>query len=393
MDMGDVPIKAKMGLIMSGGGARAAYQVGVLKAIAQILPGGHPQPFQIICGASAGAINSTALAVYAPNFRNAVRRLEKVWANFQVHHVFRADTTGLLRNWLRWWSALFMGGMGGSIPVALLDRAPLRALLARTLPCERIQDAIDAGLLHAISIAASGYSSGQSVNFFQGADGIPTWRRASRVGCAARIGIDHLMASSAIPFLFEAVRINREHFGDGSMRQIAPTSPAIHFGADRILVIGVRQERNGTPPRANQPSEYPSLAQIGGHVLSSIFLDAMEADLERLNRINETLSLIPSHVLIDTGKHATLRRVDTLLIAPSQDIGAIAARHKHHFPRPMRFLMRGLGAYRRGGADLLSYLLFEKPYCRELIDLGYADAMRRREQVAEFFRPALAGAG
>lgn len=393
MDMGDLPPKPKLGLIMSGGGARAAYQVGALKAIAQILPGGYPQPFQIICGASAGAINSTALAVYAPNFRNAVRRLEKVWTNFHVDHVFRADALGMMRNWLRWWTALFVGGMGGSNAAALLDRAPLRVLLSRTLPCERIQDNIDAGLLHAISIAASGYTSGQSVNFFQGAKGIPAWKRATRVGCATQICVDHLMASSAIPFVFEAVRLNREYFGDGSMRQIAPTSPAIHLGADRVLVIGVRQERNGPPPRPVHPPEYPSLAQIGGHILSSIFLDAMEADLERLNRINETLNLIPSHVLIDTKKHATLRRVETLLIAPSQDIGSIAVRHKQHFPWPVRFLLRGLGAYKRGGADLMSYLLFEVPYCRELIDLGYTDAMRREQEVIEFFRPVLSGVG
>lgn len=391
MDMGDLPTKPRMGLIMSGGGARAAYQVGVLKALAQLLPPGHPNPFPIICGASAGAINSAALAIYAPNFAHAARRLEKVWGNFHVAQVFRADAGGLLRNWARWWSALVMGGIGRSNPTSLLDRTPLYYLLSRYLPCDRIQQAIDSGLLHALCITASGYSSGQSVNFFQGAAGIPAWRRATRVGCSTRITTDHLMASSAIPFVFEAVKINREYFGDGSMRQIAPTSAAIHLGADRILVIGVRRERNGQPSRPDQPVEYPPLAAIAGHVLSSIFLDAMEADLERLQRINDTLDMIPSQYLVDQDKQATLRRIDTLLIAPSQDIGTIASRHRHHFPRPMRFLLRGLGAYKAGGSDLMSYLLFEKPYCRELIDLGYADAMRRRDEIVEFFRPSLAG--
>ena len=379
---------SKIGIIMSGGGARAAYQVGVLKAVAQILPPATPNPFPIISGASAGAINAAALAVYADNFHNAVRRMERVWGNFHVHQVFRTDFAGMAGNWARWWASLLTGG-SRRYPMSMFDRAPLRMLLSRYLPCERIQAALDAGNLLALSITVSGYSSGQSVSFFQGVPEMQGWRRATRVGAPAAITLDHLMASSAIPVVFEAVRINREYFGDGSMRQIAPISPALHLGADKVLVIGVRQETNGQMVRGNGNGSvrYPSLAQIGGHVLSSIFLDALEADIERLRRINETVRMIPPEQRANgNGRSVVLRPVDMLLIAPSQNLGEIAARHKQHFPRAMRLLLSSMGAWRRSGGDLLSYILFEKPYTRELIELGYDDAMRRRAEIEAFFR-------
>jgi len=373
--------KPRVGLILAGGGARAAYQVGVLKAVAEMLPRETPNPFPVLCGTSAGAINATTLAIYATRFHEGVRRLNFVWRNFKVNQVFRADAPGVFTNGIRWLAALVLGGLGRSNPRALLDRTPLRRLLYRTMPFARIQESIDAGALHALSITASGYSSGHSVSFFQGVSSLATWRRARRIGSEANITLDHLMASSAIPFLFEAVKINREYFGDGSMRQNAPISPALHLGAERVLVIGVRHEGETLPGRT-AAEDYPSLAKIVGHVLNSIFLDSLEADIERLQRINKTISLIPSHHLRESG--VTLRNVDVLVVSPSEDLEKIAARHAHHLPRSIRFLLRGLGAFNRQSSTLVSYLLFEKPFCRELIDLGYRDAMHRKEEILRF---------
>lgn len=366
---------------MSGGGARAAYQVGVLKAIAEMLPDDAPNPFPIICGTSAGAINGAALAIYATRFKEGVRRLGMIWANFQVQQVFRADALGILASGARWLTALLVGGLGKHNPRSLLDRTPLYHLLNRYLPCEKIQESIDAGALYAFSVTASGYNSGQSVTFFQGAESLQPWKRARRIGCAAPITVDHLMASSAIPFIFSAVRINREYFGDGSMRQVAPLSPALHLGANRMLVIGVRQDTEEQPQRV-KAHDYPSLAQISGHVLNSIFLDSLEVDMERLQRVNQTLKTIPAHYLKEGGM--TLRPVEILAISPSQDIAKIAERHAHSLPLPVRYLLRGIGAYNRNGSNLVSYLLFEKNYCRELIALGYRDALRNKEQVQAF---------
>ena len=306
--------KPKVGLILAGGGARAAYQVGVLRAVAEMLPPGSPNPFPIVCGSSAGAINATTLAIYATRFQEGVRRLTFVWRNFHVHQVFRTDALSVLTNGLRWFAAILFGGLGRRNPVSLLDRAPLHQLLSQTVPCEKIQDSIQAGALQALSVTASGYDSGKSVSFFQGASSLAPWNRVRRVGSAANITIDHLMASSAIPFLFSAVKLNREYFGDGSMRQIAPISPALHLGADRVMVIGVRHEDNADSARVEEV-EYPSLAQIAGHVLNSIFLDSLEADIERLRRINKTISLIPEDHLHEGG--VTLRNVDVLVISPS----------------------------------------------------------------------------
>jgi NTE family protein len=375
------PTTPKVALIMSGGGARAAYQVGVLKAIAELLPDGAKNPFPIICGTSAGAINGAALAIYATHFQEGVRRLTMIWHNFQVHHVYRADALGIMASGWHWLAALLSGGLGKRNPRSLLDRTPLSHLLNRYLPCEKIQESIDAGALHAFSVATSGYTSGQSVNFFQGVKSLLRWERARRVGCAAEITVEHLMASSAIPFIFSAVKINREYFGDGSMRQVAPLSPALHLGADRILVIGVRQESEEQPPRVKS-HDYPSLAQIAGHVLNSIFLDSLEVDMERLQRVNQTLKVIPAEYLSEGG--VSLRPVEVMAVSPSEDLAKIAERHAHRLPRPVRYLLRGIGAFNRNGSNLVSYLLFDKSYCRELIALGYDDAMKNKEHLLDF---------
>ena len=257
--------RPKVGLIMTGGGARAAYQVGVLRALCELLPDDVRTPFPIICGTSAGAINAAVLAVDAGDFRRGVRRLMTVWKNFRVHHVYRADPWGAFSNSLRWVLTVATGGLLARQPVSLLDNSPLADLLAKHLDFDAIRRAIDAGQLTAFSITCSGYTSGQSVTFFQGAPGLEPWQRARRIGVPMPITVGHLLASSALPFIFPPKQLNREYFGDGSMRQIAPVSPALHLGADRLLVIGVGRQLQQKPDRV-QADTHPSLAQIASEL-------------------------------------------------------------------------------------------------------------------------------
>ena len=373
--------KGKIGLVMTGGGAHAAYQVGVLLALTKMLPKTAASPFSVICGTSAGAINAVALACYTDNFRRAVSQMVSVWANFTMDQVIRSDFWGLIKTGAHWMLAMMLAGLGKQNPLSLLNREPLHDLLTRRMPLDKIQQNIDAGLLHAVSVSTSGYASGQSVTFFQGHEDIPAWQRISRVGCRERISVEHLMASSAIPFLFAPVKIHREFFGDGSMRQMAPLSAPLHLQADRLLIIGNKPEDDGMQTRV-QESESPSMAEVAGHVLNSIFLDSMEADLERLNRINNTIMLIPDHHLRDKG--INLRRVEAKIISPSKDLAQIAQPYASELPKSMKLLLRGIGALHKKSATLVSYLLFERAYCRELIRLGYQDTLAQADTLTDF---------
>lgn len=378
--------KPKIGLVLTGGGARAAYQVGVLKAISEFLPRQSPSPFSVICGTSAGSLNAVTLAVNALHFRKGVQYLLNIWKNSRVNDIYRADVLGVLNNSLRWIAGLILSSFGSVRfnNMSLLDNSPLVTFLEEALPCEMIQEAIDAKVLHALSVTASGYSSGQSVTFFQGDQDIKSWHRTRRVGVPTKIEIKHLLASSAIPFFFPAVRIHREYFGDGSMRQIAPISSALHLGADRVLVVGVATRQNGEPEHQRvKTTDYPSLAQIAGHALDSIFLDGMEVDLERLQRINRTVQFIPEGLRAEVN----LRHVEVLIISPSQPLELIAERYISHLPWPIRLLLRAVGVLRGRGANLVSYLLFERYHCRDLIALGYEDARQRQAEIIRFLSP------
>jgi NTE family protein len=370
------------GLIMTGGGARAAYQVGVLRALSELMPHTASSPFPIICGTSAGAINAAVLAANAGNFRRAVRQLMTVWKNFHVHHVYRADPLGAARNSLRWIFTTLTGGAFARSPVSLLDNTPLVELLKRYLDFSAIPHCIERGDLAAFSVTCSGYTSGQSVTFFQGRPELQPWKRARRIGVAMPIALEHLLASSALPFIFPPVHINREYFGDGSMRQIAPVSPALHLGANRLLVIGVGRQLGGRDVERAKIETHPSLAQIAGHALNSIFLDSLETDLERLQRINRTVELIPAAVLESTAY--PLQHVEFRLLSPSVELERIAVRYAHELPRTIRILLASVGAMRQSGSNLLSYLLFEKSYCRALIQLGYQDTMARKDDLLAF---------
>jgi NTE family protein len=374
--------EGRAALVLTGGGARAAYQVGALIAIREVWGSKRAEnPFPIICGTSAGAVNAVALAVFSANFDDAVRKLAYIWRNFQVDHVYRADTRAIAESVLRWGSAVFFGWLVHQSPRSLLDNSPLGELLEAQMDFGAISRSIAAGHLRAISVTASGYTSGESLAFFQGVDELEPWRRAQRVGMRTELKVEHLLASSAIPFVFPAVRINREYFGDGSMRQLAPISPAIHLGAERILVIAGGRRSEEARQRTDA---YPSPAQVAGHAMSSIFLDGLSMDLERLERINTTVG-----ALTDAQREAAgiaLKPIETLVIAPSQRLDYLAARHRNTLPRSLRLVLRGIGAMRKNGSVLLSYLLFERAYTRSLMQLGYTDAMSRRSELARFLR-------
>ncbi len=374
--------KPRAALVLTGGGARAAYQVGVVKAVRDILGNPVENPFPILCGTSAGAINATTLAVFADNFTRAVGNLIEVWEHMHCHHIYRTDVASIVRTGARWFGAMML--IYRHNPVSLLDNEPLKEMLERNLPFERIQEHIDSGALYAVSITASGYTTGQSVSFFQGGSGLEGWERNQRIGAAITLKVDYLLASSALPFIFPAVKVHREYFGDGSVRQIAPISPALHLGADRVLVVGTG--RQAIDPARARSNIYPSLAQIAGHALNSIFLDGLSVDLERLERINRTVSLIPADRLAEA--KLQLRPVAVLSISPSQPIERIAARFVHELPRTVRFILRPTGALNRSGSNLASYLLFEESFCRALIDLGYQDTAGREKEVRAFFEGA-----
>lgn len=371
--------KKKTGLILSGGGARAAYQVGVLMAIADIVPRGTRNPFPIISGTSAGAINAAALAAQAHNYRMAVRGLERVWANITAEQVYRTDVYSFAKSIVRWFATTLVSG---STPVnsALLDSRPLHKLLSMVVNFQRIEEALERGDLHAISITASSYSSGESVSFYQAQPHLQDWARARRLGRRARLSVNHLLASSAIPILFPAQEVDGRYYGDGAVRQLAPVSPALHLGADRLLVIGV--SGNTSAMHQRNVTGYPSLAQVLGHILNSVFVDSLEGDVERLERINNTLQAIPLKTRQQQG--ITLREVDVLKIYPSRPIDEIAAEHIRELPRAMRFFLRGSGATRSPGASAVSYLLFEPGFTRALMALGYQDARQREEEIRTF---------
>jgi len=376
----------KLGIVLGGGGARAAYQVGVIKALAEMLPSGSPLPFPIVCGTSAGAFNAAALASFANNFQRAAASLLRIWGNFHTHHVYRSDAWGVGKTGAKWLAAMMLGGLGKRNPVYLLDRMPLRQLILKQMPLSNIQRFIDKGYLHALSVSASGYTTGESLAFFQGHHDIHPWHRSRRRGVTCEITVDHLMASSAIPLLFEAVKLNREYFGDGSMRQIAPVSSALHLGADALLVIGNnRSSEDEADQQRKKVTRYPSLAEIGGFALDSIFLDSLDADIERLHRINKTVSNIPQKHL-DKGD-VGLKRVDTVVITPSEDLGDLAHEHVEDMPKTIRYLMRGIGAHSEdGSSSLMSYLLFEKSYCQKLIKLGAEDTLKKKDEILDFLK-------
>jgi NTE family protein len=376
------PDNIKTALVLPGGGARGAFQVGVLRAVAELLPHGCINPFPIISGTSAGAINSVVLASKARRFRVAVAELEQVWGHFRCDQVYRTDNLKMLKTSLHWFAAIILGGMVFGTPRSLLDNAPLRALLSRNVRFPRIQASIDAGHLHAVAVTAAGYGSARSTTFFQAAPRVAPWSRTRRVGVRRDLHLDHLMGSIAVPMIFPPVCIGGEYYGDGAMRQATPLSPAIHLGADRILVIGIRDEVALTPPDPDSPQPFPSFAHIAGYMLDTLFMDGLYSDLERMTRINQLIDSVPEDQR--RGALKRMRPIDTMVVVPSEDLRAIAHKHLKAMPMSVRALLRGLRGRSKSEDRLLSFLLFEREYTRALIDLGYQNGLAVRDQLLDF---------
>jgi NTE family protein len=366
----------RVGLLLTGGGARAAYQVGVLKALAQLQHVGRACPFRVISGTSAGGVAAIALASRMGDFQAAVAGLEQVWANFHVNQVFRADAVSMLRAGLHWLLSFVSSGLLLPPPKSLFDNAPLRELLSRSLAFRGVRRSIDQGRLHAVGICATGFTSGRSIAFFDGAADIAEWSRVASTGQRTRLSLEHLMASLSVPFLFPAVHLQGEYFGDGAMRQSNPLSPAIRMGASRVLVVGVRQPGiRGALGRITE-GVAPTAGQIFGYMLDTLFMDQIYADIEHLERLNQLLQNAPAST-------AGMRPIRALVVAPSQDPREIAARHTSDLPRPLRALLRTMGASNAGASSLASYLMFEAGYTQELIALGFEDAMAKRDELTE----------
>jgi len=378
------PPKDHHAIILSGGGARGAYQAGVLKALSELIGEDAAWPFDVIAGTSCGAVNAAFLAGHQGTFAEATSDLWALWQRLEVDDIYDAGTFDVVKGLASLGWSLFNGGVGQKHPVSIFNTSPLKRLIEREINFEGIQANIDSGRLRSLSITAMGYSTGESVSFFQGVEEIDSWQRFRRMGVRTELQPIHLLASTAIPSVFPAVQIGREYFGDGAMRQYAPLSPALNTGATKLFVVGVSSNKNPRGVRRKEPIYHsPSMAQIVGHLFSSTFIDGLEGDLERMNTINDLL--LKLHGDERKAVEDRLKPVANFCVSPSTQIDRMAARHVDSLPTSMRLCFWATGATARGGgAAAASYLLFEHGFISELLELGYKDTMWDSDAIVDF---------
>ncbi len=374
------------GLVLTGGGARAAYQVGAVRALAEIA-GPGPMPFDVIAGISAGAINGVALATGAQDFQGSSERLRATWAQLTPDRIFKTGALRLASIGSRWIRDLSAGGIVGKSGINfLLDSAPLRHLVSSEIPFGRMRRHLRAGRIHGIAVSATNYHTGSGVTFFEGAADIEPWTRSTRIGLRARITIEHVMASAAIPVFFPPVALDGSFYGDGCVRMNYPMSPAIHLGSERIVAVSVRHLNSPSETAEGEvraKTDQLPVSEIAGVLLNSVFLDSLDSDMERLERTNKTLALVPRDRLANGD--LDVRPIPALLLRPTQDLGKLAVDEYHRFPVMLRYLLKGIGASGQAGEDLLSYLAFEPIYVQRVMELGYADTIARRDEIEDFF--------
>ncbi len=358
-----------------------------MQALAEILPPGA-LPFGSICGVSAGGLNAAFLGGWRGDFLDAGRKLRDLWMELEPERVFRTDGVRMIGIGTKWMRDLSAGGLFHRSKINfLLDASPLRDLLHERLPLLDLRRNIASGAIRGFAVTATSYASNVAVTFFDGAPDIEPWVRSTRVGVRTQIRLDHVMASAAIPIFFPPVRIQGEWYGDGSVRMTAPLSPAIHMGAERLLVVGVRRWRAPAelqPGRRSARQDVIPPSQIAGTLLNAVFLETIEADVERLEMVNRLVERLSTRERQAAGALGPLRVIPSLVLRPSRDLGHLAADQYRRFPRFLRYLLAGIGARADSGSDLLSYLAFEPVYVGRLIELGYEDTMARRGEVVDF---------
>ncbi|MBO9665185.1 MAG: patatin-like phospholipase family protein [Bdellovibrio sp.] len=372
---------SNIGLVLSGGGARAAYQAGVLVAIADICKELRiNNPFDIYTGVSAGAINASILATHADGFDDSSRHLHSLWSQVKSEDVFISNALSLAVGGMHWLADLSLGGMTKPPGKSLLNTSPLRDLILKHCDFENIQKKIDNGVIRGFGVSALDFHTSSTVTFIQGIEEVPVWERVRRQGQKAKITVDHIMASAAIPVLFPPIAVGDHYYGDGSIRNYSPCGPAIYMGAERILAIGVRRRQDKCfTSHETAPLEAPSVARVASILLHAIMSDGIEFDMERIERINLGLSKLSTRQI----KDLSVRPIQALWISPSRDFSEIASSYVGELPRMIRYLLRGLGELDES-SELTSFLLFEKKYCETLMEIGFEDAQTRKADILAF---------